>query len=92
MQAVHFGSAAAHGLSFPMPAGAVLTNWLTCGQAAGTGVASWQVSNMICFFLVCQIPKNTMACQMEHPTGLLPTGGMLRESTVCAEKSSEGEN
>lgn len=33
-----------------------------------------------------------MAWQMEHPTGLLRAGGMLRESTVCAEKSSEGEN
>lgn len=29
---------------------------------------------------------------MEHPTGLLRTGGVLRESTVCAEKSSGGEN
>lgn len=71
MQGVHFGSAAAHGVSFSMPAGAVLTNWLTCGQAVGTGGASWQVSAMICFILVCQIPRNTMAWQMEHPTGLL---------------------
>lgn len=91
-QGVHFGSAPAHGLSFPMPAGAVVTNWLSCGQAVGTGVASWQVSAMMYFFPVCQIPRNTMAWQMEHPTGLLRAGGMLRESTVCAKKSSEGEN
>lgn len=47
---------------------------------------------MMYFPPVCQIPRNTMAWQMEHPTGLLHAGGTLRESTACAKKSSEGEN
>lgn len=38
MQGIHFGNAPAHGLSFPMPAGAVDTTWLSCGQAVVQGL------------------------------------------------------